>query len=117
MAGQFKNYCTPRKNVTLARYKFLNCRQEQMSFDQFVTMLRNKAKGCEFGDIEESLIRDLIVTGINDNALREKLLEHEDLDLRTAIRLGQASEATRNNLRTLESNSANPEQASRINTQ
>ena len=62
---KFESYCAPRKNVLWERHVF-NCRTQQPgeTIDQYVTDLRCKAKTCEFGTLNDSLIRDRIVYGI-----------------------------------------------------
>ena len=49
---------------------------------------------CEFGDLKESLIRDRVVFGIQDNSVRERLLRDPDLTLQTAIEKVRSAELT-----------------------
>ena len=53
------------------------------------------SKSCEFGDLKDQLIKDKIVTGIPDNALRERLLREKDLNLDKAVQMCRAAETTR----------------------
>lgn len=64
-----------------------------MSFDQYYAELLTLAKSCEFGDLKDQLIKDKIVTGIPDNALRE-LLREKDLNLDKAVQMCRAAETT-----------------------
>ncbi len=57
------------------------------SIDQFVTDLKTKAKSYEYGQLCDSLIKDRIVVGIHDDALRARLLRETDLDLHKAIQM------------------------------
>lgn len=41
----------------------------------------NKARDCEFGDLHNSLVRNIIVSGINDDQVRGSLLREPDLTL------------------------------------
>ena len=69
---QFDDYCSPKKNVTFLRYTFLSYRQsEGQCFDNFPTELKKRSKECEFSDLQNSLIIDMIVIGITDNHLRQ----------------------------------------------
>ena len=43
------------------------------TIDAYVTELRLQAKNCEFGALCEELIRDRIVVGIRDEAVRSRL--------------------------------------------
>lgn len=49
------------------------------SFDDFLTLLMDKFKNCDFGILESSLFCDNIVTGINDDSMRERLLSEKNL--------------------------------------
>lgn len=65
------------------------------SFDHFLTDLRSLSKACEFGAITESLIKDRIVDGVGDEALRERLLRIEDLTLHRAVDACRATEVSK----------------------
>ena len=59
--------------------------EQDESFDQFLNRLRELAATCNFGTLEEEMIRDRIVIGIRDNRTRERLLREPDLKLERAI--------------------------------
>ena len=59
--------------------------EQDESFDQFLNRLRELAATCNFGTLEEEMIRDRIVIGIGDNRTRERLLREPDLKLERAI--------------------------------
>ena len=60
-----------------------------------VTALRNLAESCNFCDcMRNSLIRDRIVLGVRDNALRKKLLQVRSLTLNACIDTCRSTEAT-----------------------
>ena len=76
----------PKRNIIYERYVFNTVSQEQdESFDQFLNRLRELAATCNFGTLEEEMIRDRIVIGIRDNRTRERLLREPDLKLERAI--------------------------------
>ena len=65
---EFENYCTPKKNTTILRHKFLTYKQlEGQSFMNFITELKRLSKDCELGNIIDSLIKDVIIIGIVDD--------------------------------------------------
>lgn len=66
-----------------------------MSTSQYITELKLRAKSCEFGQLQESLIRDRVVCGISSDAMRERLLREVDLTLERAAQLCLAAEATK----------------------
>lgn len=49
------------------------------TIDTYLTALRELTKTCEFGLVEET-IRDQIVEKCTSNSLRQKLLQHDNLD-------------------------------------
>ena len=59
--------------------------------------MKKLSKECEFSNLQNSLIRDVIVTGITDNPLRQCLIREPDLTLDSALKLGHACEGTKNN--------------------
>ena len=51
---RFREYCTPRNNITLERYKFnTRVQKPDETVDQFVVDLRQMAKTCDYGVLEE----------------------------------------------------------------
>ena len=87
----FKEYCSPKKNITYERHKFNTRKQgENESSDQCVTELRILASTCEFETLKDGLIRDRIICGIQNRLLREA-----DLTLKKAIDICRAAEVSR----------------------
>lgn len=71
-----------------------------------MTDLKILAKLCNFGEQEASLIRDRVILGIKDEALKERLLRIPDLNLVTAVNQCRAAEVSKNQLRGLHENVA-----------
>lgn len=92
---KFQTYCNPRKNVTYERHVF-NKRSQHTgeSVDKYVTELKTLAKSCEFGDLNDSLIKDRIVCSIQDDAVRARLLRIADLNLSKTIDTCRSSEVS-----------------------
>ena len=92
-------YFSPKKNITLMRYTFFTCRQEEFErFDQFVIKLKTLVRDCDLGTLQGELVKDMIVIGTCDSRLQEQLLSKSDLTLEMAIKAGQTAEATKKNL-------------------
>ena len=85
-----------KTNVIYERYKFNNRSQEQTeSIDAaYVNALRALAESCDFGALKDQLIRDRIMCGVRDNALRRKLLQESKLALEKCVDICRATEAT-----------------------
>ena len=107
---KFEDYFNPRKNTVFERYKFWECKQQEgESIDQFITELKTRAKSCEFGAQQDSLIRDRIVFGVSDTRLKERLLrESSDLTLEKAASLCRAAEASAKQLKEVQTSEKVP---------
>ena len=80
----------------MLRYKFLTYKEKEgQSFDEFMTQLKKLSSGCEFGELKNSLIKDIVVIGVTDDSLREKMFREPNLTLERAIALGQSTEQTK----------------------
>lgn len=64
---------------------FMRSQSSEETIDTYVTDLKHKAKDCEFGDLTDSLIRDIIVCGMRDDNVHARLLREADLMLEKAI--------------------------------
>lgn len=66
VVAKFDEHCSP-KNETYERYVFRShIQMPAESFDAFVTDLKLKARTCNFGVLQDSMVRDQIVFGINE---------------------------------------------------
>ena len=109
LLDRFQAHFTPKRNITYERHRF-NSRVQQQgeTFDSFITDVKTKAKSCEFGMLQDSLIKDRIVYGILDDRIREQLLRTADLTLDKAIETCQAAEQSRTQLAELAGKSSSP---------
>lgn len=84
---------TAKKNVVFERHIFLKYnRQEGQSLINFVTKLKLLAATCEYGKLENSIIRDQVVLNTSDPQLQERLISVDDLTLEKAIEIIKQSE-------------------------
>ncbi|XP_057290719.1 uncharacterized protein LOC130613381 [Hydractinia symbiolongicarpus] len=94
--NKFNEYFLPKRNITLLRHKFFTYKQKEgQSFAEFVIQLKKLSKDCEFNDLRESLMRDVIIVGVSDDRLRERMLREPDLNLDKALQLGNSAEQTK----------------------
>ncbi|KAF2901128.1 hypothetical protein ILUMI_05058 [Ignelater luminosus] len=83
------------KNETYDRYKFFSRNQQVgQSFDDFLTDIKLLAVDCNFGTLEESLLRDKIVHGILDAAVEERMLQQSNLLCKKAEEICRAAEVS-----------------------
>ena len=75
-------YCIGETNETYERYVF-NKRDQQQdeSFDSYLSALRSLIKTCNFGTLQDDLLRDRVVLGIRENSTRKKVLAESKLTL------------------------------------
>ena len=91
----WETHCIGKTNIIYKRYKFNNRSQEQTeSIDTYVTALQALAETCKFGTLKDHLIRDRIVCGVRENAVRRKLLQESGLTLSKCVDICRAVEAT-----------------------
>ncbi|GFO09725.1 polyprotein [Plakobranchus ocellatus] len=99
----FDNYCKPKENITVERYKFNSRNQTRTeTFDQYVTDLKKLAKTCKFGTLQDELIRDKIVCGIANEKIKERLLREDKLTLDKAIDICRAAEESQKHVKMFE---------------
>ena len=92
---KLEGFCTPQKNITYQRYLFFSRHQNvNEGIDAYATELKNRSATCEFGTLKQSLIRDMIVIGLRDNKMRERLLDDAELTMDKAIKKCRAKELT-----------------------
>lgn len=91
---KLENYFIPKKNLTVERFNFnAVVQREGESFNNFLLELKTKAASCEFGELNDSLIRDRIVCGINDKIVQKRLLTEMNVSLEDAINICCAAES------------------------
>ena len=97
---KFEAFCNPRKSTIYERYVFFSRNQENgESIVHYITVLKTLSDTCEFGALQESLIRDRIVFGIQDSSVRERLLRDPQLTLQTATEWLRSAEPTQAQLK------------------
>ncbi|KAK0156623.1 hypothetical protein N1851_000054 [Merluccius polli] len=99
---KFDDHCNPSVNEIVERYRFFTRNQgASENIDSYVTELRLLAKTCNFGTLRDSLIRDRIVCGGSNTAMRERLLRERNLTLDTCLQLCRAAELSKENVKTI----------------
>ena len=87
------NYFEPKQNIIYQRYMFNSYTQELgEKFDAYLIKLRHLIKTCEYGAIEDELLRDRIVTGTSNNNVRAWLLSESGLTLDRVIDICRSTE-------------------------
>ena len=99
---KFCELCNPQTNVTMKRHVFFTRNQRQgETVEAYVSDLRNKVKTCRFGNLQDELVKDRLVTGIHNDSVRKILLRNSELTLIKAIEICQIHEITEQRTKTL----------------
>ena len=107
--AKFDEYLSPKKNITYLRFRFFSYNQaDGQTIDEFVTELKARSQHCEFGTLQESLIRDKIVLGVYNKKVQERLLRESELSLDQAVSICRAAEEIK--LQTKEMQSQNKQE-------
>ena len=94
--AKLDSYFVIRRSVIFERSKFNKRVQlENETVDSFVTDLHCMAEHCQFGDINDELIRDRLVVGLRDTRLAERLQLDPELTLEKAVNQAMQSEAVK----------------------
>jgi hypothetical protein len=97
---KFADHFIPLKNITYERHKFFTRSQQPgETFDMFLTAIKGLSKVCDFGSLADEMLKDKIVIGIQNDNLRETLLQDAKLTLERAVNKCQASERSKHQLK------------------
>lgn len=93
---KFAEYCQPRKSVPFERYCCnLRMQRPDESYEHYKTALRKLAEGCQFDTINPNeTLGDLLIFGIVDIKVKERLLRESNLRLAKTDEICLAAEST-----------------------
>ena len=86
---KFEEVLVGERKEFFQRFRFNGRNQEnEESIEQYVAVLRNMAKSCDFCDcMYDKLLVDRLILSVRDEKVREKLISWKSLDLQSAIDL------------------------------
>ena len=90
-------------NEVFARHLLAAAKQKPgHTLDEFLLSLQKLAKDCNFRAVtgvqyKQEIIRDAFTYGFISTGIRQRLLEHRELNLETAVEKARAMELTQNN--------------------
>lgn len=89
-----EKHFSPKLNIVAERYRFRQRAQAVgESIDHYIAALRELVKKCDFGAMEDEMLRDQIVEKTNSARIRERLLMEEDLKLDKTLDVARRTEA------------------------
>lgn len=99
---KLKDHFSPKKHARFDRFLFKQASQRKdESTDNYVLRLRKLGESCEFYDLNDTILDQLIEKGY-DSALRKKLLSDPDMTLDKALDLARAMEMTNKQMNVME---------------
>ena len=102
---KFNDYCNPIKNVVFERFQFLSRTQKEgESFKSWLLELRTLIQSCEFKEMSDEMLVLMIVMGIRDETIRERLLRSKNLTVTSAIEYIVSVETSKARCLTMKSN-------------
>ncbi|MCZ6925324.1 MAG: hypothetical protein O7D30_08485, partial [Rickettsia endosymbiont of Ixodes persulcatus] len=82
------NHSSQQPSVTVSSFKVNSrIRQKGQPVSDYVASLKKLSEHCELGNFLSDLVRDRIVSGINDEQMQTRLLEEHNPKLESAIAL------------------------------
>ncbi|XP_050548981.1 uncharacterized protein K02A2.6-like [Daktulosphaira vitifoliae] len=100
----FSNYFIPKKNVTIERHKFFTRLQSvDESISEYVADLKNRSMSCEFDNLRESLIKDVLIFGLHNKwqQIKQNLLKEDGLTLDRAMEICTSIELSKQHMEDL----------------
>lgn len=89
---KFDEHFLPTNNLIYERFKFFTRKQApEETHEQYLTSLKKLSQTCDWGDKLNDMLLLVLVIGLQDNKLQERLLRQKTLDLETAKQHLQAS--------------------------
>ena len=103
LVKQVKQHYVPKPSEIIQRYKFYTCnRQPSESIADYVARLRALTEYCEFGGTLDSMLRDRLVCGVNNEQLQRRLLAEPRLTFERALELSRTFESATEDARHLQ---------------
>ena len=100
-----QDHFVPVRNILYERYISHNTEQQaHETIDQYLIKLRRLAESCQFGNLEDEMVRHRLVLGCKDSAVRTRLFREKSCDLKKAVESLRISEATSEQLKEIEGN-------------
>ena len=101
------NHYFPSQSVSVQRFRFNSrCRHPGETVAGYIAELRRLSEHCQFADSLDTMLRDRLVCGINDERMQRRLLAEPDLTCKKAVQLAQAIESAEQNVRDLHKSSS-----------
>ena len=115
---KFEVHFLPKANLSYERYIFFTMRQQSVqSLEQFIITLKEQAQKCHLEQLEDGLIKCMIICGVRSPEIREKLLQDDSLTLEKVIQQCKIMEMAKEQSKEMESEGDNSNIVGAVNYQ
>ena len=115
--NKFKEHCEPLTSKNFNRHLFLERKQrENETVDEFCSALKTLAKNADLGNREESWITSLLVLGLKDLKLKERLME-KDRTLEETLQAARIAETSKQHIKSMGANAGKMESVDAVPSQ
>ncbi|GFX36300.1 reverse transcriptase domain-containing protein [Trichonephila clavipes] len=84
MLQEFDKYFLDYQNEICASFKFLEIKQEQgEKLTDYYSRLHNAVVECNYGKLQDRMLRDKLIQGLLDKALQERLIRETSKKAKT----------------------------------
>jgi len=102
---KFSKYCNPETNEIYNRYVLMSRKQNDgEKIDDYIVVLENLSEKCNYGNLRDSIVRDVFVLGLKDVRTRESLLKEAKLDLIKAMNIARSIEKSQEQSKLISNN-------------
>lgn len=85
IVGRFEERFLSRQNLFVTRHRFLSLEQiSSEKIEEFIDRVIASSIFCNFGDLEEEMVLQIITKGLRDDKLRKELLYTKEINLSKA---------------------------------
>ena len=110
LVQKVQEHYTPAPSAIVQRFKFYSCNRQTMeSIASYVARLRALTQHCKFGDNLDTMLRDRLVCGVNNEQLQRRLLSKPRLTFAKAMEISRTFETTTEDARTLQRDASGAE--------
>ncbi|KAG5893872.1 hypothetical protein JTB14_005329 [Gonioctena quinquepunctata] len=89
----FNENSTQNGNLSYQRCKLLSFKQKVgQRLEHFVEELKLQARKCELGNLQDDLVKCVIICGVQDNGMKKTLVQDDSMSLEKAVWICQQIE-------------------------
>ncbi len=105
MTDTLQQHYSPAPSEIVERFKFYSrSRRAGESVADFLAQMRSLAQHCNYGASLDTMLRDRLVCGINEDSIQKRLLAEPNLTYKKAVELARGLETADRNVQLLKNN-------------